>query len=110
MRGKNGTAFIADWKEKCKVAKCKAWNEKEVVPVLTAAGITKTMAPRDEITLDEYEIEKPTSDVHDFYRNIVDTLDGKAEQLIKWEQSRKVLEVIAAAFKSVDSDGNKIYI
>ena len=40
MQCKDGSAFIEDWQKKCKVAKLKAWNEKEVLPVQTAAGIT----------------------------------------------------------------------
>lgn len=100
MQAKSGSAFIEDWRKKCRVAKLKAWCEKDVTPVQTAAGITKTMAPRDEITIDSYELEIPCSDVHDFYRNFVDAIDGKSEQLIKCEQVRRVLLVMENAFKS----------
>ena len=100
MRAKHGSAFISDWRENCRVAKCKAWHESDVVPVQTAAGLTKTMAPRDEITLDSYEIERPTSDVHDFYRNYVRAIDGVEEQLIKNEEVRRVLLVMESAFNS----------
>ena len=100
MQAKGGSALIEDWQKKCRVAKLKAWNEKEVLPVQTAAGITKTMAPRDEITLDFYELERPTSDVHDFYRNYVKALDGKESQLIKNSEVRRVLEVMLTAFVS----------
>ncbi len=100
MQCKNGTALITDWREKAKVARLKAWNEKEVLPVQTAAGITKTMAPRDEITLDEYEIERPVSDVHDYYRNYVAALDGKEESFITHKEVRRVMKVMEAAFES----------
>lgn len=103
MQCRGGSAMIEDWQKKCKVAKMKAWNEKEVLPVQTAAGITKTMAPRDEITLDTYEIERPVSDVHDFYRNVVKAIDGKEESLIKLSEVRRVLEVMEACFKSAES-------
>ena len=102
MQAKDGSAFIEDWQKKCKVAKLKAWCEKDVLPVQTAAGITKTMAPRDEITIDSYEIERPTSDVHDFYRNYVAAIDGKAEQLIKNCEVRRVLRVMEESFVSSD--------
>ena len=102
MQCKNGSAFIEDWQKNCKVAKLKAWNEKEVVPVQTAAGITKTMAPRDEITLDSYEIDRPKSDVHDFYRNLVKAVDGIESQLIKLEEVRRVLLVMEGCFKSAE--------
>ena len=63
LQCRNGSAIIEDWRKKAQVARMKAWNEKEVLPVQTAAGITKTMAPRDEITLDMYEVDRPVSDV-----------------------------------------------
>ena len=103
MQCKNGSAMIEDWQKKCKVARLKAWQEKDILPVQTAAGITKTMAPRDEITLDYYEIERPNSDVHDFYRNFVKAIDGECEQLIKNEEVRRVLLVMEACFASHES-------
>ncbi len=100
MQCQNGSALIEDWQKKCKVARMKAWVEKDVLPVQTAAGITKTMAPRDEITLDCYELERPTSDVHDFYRNFVAAINGECEQLIKNEEVRRVLCVMEGCFES----------
>ena len=100
LRAKEGSAMVEDWRQKCKVSKLKAWCEKDVLPVQTAAGITKTMAPRDELTLDNYELEIPSSDVHDFYRNFSDAIDGKSEQLIKNCEVLRVLKVMAAAIES----------
>lgn len=108
MQCKNGTALISDWREKAKVVKCKAWHENDVLPVQTAAGITKTMAPRDEITTDTYEVEKPLSDVHDFYRNLVKAIDGIEPQLVKLEQVRRVMKVMVAAFKSDELGGTPV--
>ena len=102
MQAKSGSAYIEDWQKKCRVARLKAWCEKDVLPVQTAAGITKTMAPRDEITIDSYEIERPVSDVHDFYRNYVRACDGIEDQLIKNCEVRRVLLVMEAAFKSAE--------
>lgn len=104
MQAKKGTAMITDWREKCKVVKCKAWHESDVLPVQTAAGLTKTMAPRDEVTTDTYEIERPHSDVHDFYRNFCAAIEGKEEQLIKHDEVMRVMKVIEASFKSVEQD------
>ncbi len=103
MQCENGSAIITSWTEKAQIAKLKAWNEKDVLPVQTAAGITKTMAPRDEITLDMSELERPTSDVHDFYRNLVKAIDGTEEQLIKLSEVREVLRVMEAAFCSSET-------
>lgn len=104
MQCRNGTAMITDWTRKAHVAKLKAWNEKEVLPVQTAAGITKTMAPRDELTLEEYDIERPVSDVHDYYRNYCAALEGTQESLITLPQVRRVMQVMEAAFASAEQN------
>lgn len=104
MLGEKGTVRLEDWREPAKVAVCKHWHESEVLPVQTAAGLTKTMAPRDEVTLDMYEFERPASDVHDYYRNFVRAIDGEEEQLVTHEEMRRVLRVIEAAFAS-DAEG-----
>ena len=83
------------------MVRCKAWHENDVLPVQTAAGLTKTMAPRDEITTDTYEVERPVSDVHEFYRNFCAAIDGKAVQFVTHEQMLRDLAVIEAAYKSV---------
>ena len=95
-----GTARIADWHAPVLVRECLNWGEGEVHPVQTASGITRTMAPRTDATVNEYEIAQPASDAHDFYRNLVDAIDGKAEKLILDAEVRRVLLVIDAAFKS----------
>ena len=100
MQCVNGTAMITDWREKAKVVKCKAWHENDVLPVKTAAGLTKTMAPRDSVTTDTYEIERPVSDVHDFYRNVCASIRGQATQLITHDQLRLVLRIMEASFES----------
>lgn len=100
MQCKNGTLRLEDWQKKAQIAKLKAWVEKDITPVQNAAGITKTMAPRDELTLDTYEIERPQSDVHNFYRNFVSVITQNAEQLIKCCEVRRVLQVMEGCFRS----------
>ena len=102
MKGTKGTALITDWREETQVVKCKHWHESEVLPVETAAGLTKTMAPRDSVTVDEYRLPRPASDVHDYYRNIAQAIDGKATQLVTHEQMRIDLRLIQCAFESAE--------
>lgn len=104
MRAKKGTAMITDWREKCQVVKCTHWHESEVLPVETAAGLTKTMAPRDELTTDTYALERPTSDVHDYYRNIVAAIRGEATQIVTHAQMMRVMRVIEASFTSAEEN------
>ena len=102
MRARKGTAMISDWREKCKIVRCKYWHESDVVPVQTAAGLTKTMAPRDSVTVDEYEIERPQSDVHDYYRNFCKAIDGSETQLVTHADMMKVMRVMEECFRSVE--------
>ncbi len=103
MRAEKGSALIGDWTQEAQVVKCNYWHESEVLPVETAAGLTKTMAPRDEVTTSSYSVSRPTSDVHDFYRNFVSAVRGECEQFVTHEQMRVDLKIIEAAFKSVET-------
>ena len=108
MRAEKGSAIITDWRVPAHVVKCKAWHESDVVPVVNGSGLTKTMAPRDSITVDEYDLEKPVSDVHDYYRNFVKAIDGIEEQLVTHDQMRCVLKIIMTAFESAENEGKRI--
>lgn len=101
IQGKNGSGIIYDWRQNCKVTVCKHWHESEVIPVQTAAGLTKTMAPRNSVTTDEYELLRPASDVHDYYRNLCAAIDGTAEQFVTHSQMMRVMHVMEASFESV---------
>lgn len=102
MQCENGSLYLEDWQKKAHIAKLTRWIEKDVTPVQNAAGITKTMAPRDSLTLDEYDIERPTSDVHNFYRNFTKAIDGIEDQFIKNCEVRRVLSVMEACFESAE--------
>jgi len=107
MNGSNGTAIIRGWGKDCEVVCCKNWEDKDVVPVVTAAGLTKTMAPRNKDTITEYVIPSPKPDVHDFYRNYCLAVDGKAEQIVTHKELMRVMKVMEAAFES-DAAGKPV--
>ena len=100
MLGTNGSAIVRDWGKDCEVVCCKNWEDKDVVPVVTAAGLTKTMAPRSKDTQTEYTIPSVKPDVHDFYRNLCLAIDKKAEQIVTHEQQRRLIRVMEACFES----------
>ena len=100
MQGRDGTAIIYDWDLSGKIVRCENWDEKDVVPVVTAAGLTKTMAPRDESTIAEHDVPKPNPDVHDFYRNVCKAIDGLEPQLVTHPQMMRVMKLMEAAFES----------
>ena len=100
MTGTNGTALVPDWHTNCRVVACTNWDPGDITPVITSAGVSRTMAPRNEDTITEYEIQLPASDVHDYYRNFIKAVDGEEEQFVTHEQMMRVIKVIEAAFKS----------
>lgn len=100
MQCEKGTLIIPAWNNNAIVNKMTKWVEKIVVPVKTSAGITKTMAPRDVDSCEQYEMELPKSDVHDFYRNFINAIENKESQIVKNSEVRRVLQVIEVAFKS----------
>ena len=107
MQGRDGTAIIYDWDLSGKIVRCENWDEKDVVPVVTAAGLSKTMAPRDESTIAEHDVPKPNPDVHDFYRNVCKAIDGLEPQLVTHPQMMRVMKLMEAAFES-DRQGQVI--
>ena len=100
MTGTGGSAVVNDWRDTCKVVTCDQWFEKDVKPVVTSAGLTKTMAPRDEKTTTESYIERPASDVHDFYRNYCKAIRGEEEMIVTHDQLMRVMKIMEASFKS----------
>ena len=109
ITGVNGTGCVNDWKDACRLVLCRSWEDKDVAPVVTSAGFTKTMAPRDEKTTKEEWIPRPELDVHDFYRNFAAAMDGKATQYVTHEQLMRSMKVMEAAFRS-DAAGMPVEI
>ena len=103
LRAEKGTALLRDWREETQVVECTHWHENEVLPVQLAAGLTKTMAPRDELTTKSYTVPRPTADVHDYYRNFIASVRGQTPQLVTYGQMRTDLKVMLAAFESAET-------
>jgi predicted dehydrogenase len=105
IKGEFGTAIIDDWRNNMRVVRDKLNGPaKDQKPVETAAGLTKTMAPRTEETVTTWEEERPQSDVHDFYRNFCAAIDGTEEQLVKHDENRRVMKIIEASFESAEKN------
>ncbi len=102
MLGANGTAIIEDWSLKGESVSAKGQNEKDVVPVKTAAGLTKTMAPRREDTIAKTELPVVKSDIRDFYRNVIKTIRGEEEANVKLPEVARVMRLMEAIFESAE--------
>lgn len=100
MLGVNGTAVIEDWNLKGEIVCAAGINETDVVPIRTAAGLTKTMAPRREENIRKQELPIVKSDIRDFYRNVMKVIDKKEEPKIKLPEVMRVMKLMEAIFES----------
>lgn len=75
-------------------------NETDVVPVRTAAGLTKTMAPRREETIHKEPLPVVKSDIKDFYKNVLAVLQKDEESLIKLPEVMRVMRLMETIFES----------
>lgn len=103
-RGDKGSAIIVNWNEPMKVVVKRTGDEKDATPIKAESGLTKTMAPRDEDTVDTFEVPMPPSDVHDFYRNFCASIDGKETQIVTHDQMRRVMKVMEYTFESAEKN------
>jgi Predicted dehydrogenases and related proteins len=97
--GDRGTALIQDWELGGGIV-AKAGTIADARPIVAGAGLTKTMAPRDEYSEERLPLPIVRSDVRDFYRNFAATARGEAEPVIKNAEVRRVMRLIEAAFES----------
>ncbi len=100
MIGQNGTAIIEDWSLKGRIVRAVGKNEEDVVPVRTAAGLTKTMAPRRDDTISTEELGIVKSDIRDFYRNVMKAIAKEEDQKIKLPEVMRVMKLMEAVFES----------
>ncbi|OUP51843.1 oxidoreductase [Butyricicoccus pullicaecorum] len=70
----------------------------------TEAGPTRQFAPVPPGGIVTEPLPTVETDWVNFYRNVVDVLNGKAESLIKISEVRRVLSVMEAAWKSAETN------
>ncbi len=102
--GENGSAVIEDFAQHGKMVMVSDWEKRDAVPVVTAAGLTKTMAPRTKETIQEYPLPCQKADVRDFYRNVIRAAHGEEAQLIKHEELMRVMKLMEAVFESAEQN------
>ncbi len=98
--GTDGTAMINDWGDPIKIVRACGADEGDVVPVRTAAGLTKTMAPRRDDSIFKEERPEEESDIREFYQNVMAVVDGQEESRIKLEEVARVMRLMEAVFAS----------
>lgn len=104
--GQDGTFVITNWECEGKIVKL-ASNEVlkwENDIVYTAAGPTRTMAPRPDDTTKQLPLPEVETSWTDYYNNIVDVLDNGAELIVKPEQALRVMKLIDLIFASAKEE------
>ena len=102
LQGENGTAIIHDWALNGEIVMVSDWEKRDAVPVVTAAGLTKTMAPRTDETIQHYPLPAVKSDVSDYYRNFIKAVRGEEKQLVTHQQMMRVMKLMEALMRSAE--------
>lgn len=104
IQGENGTAIIHDWELNGEIVMVSDWEKRDAVPVVTAAGLTKTMAPRTEETVKKYPLPKVHADIRDFYRNVYACIHEGAQPFIRPDEVMEVMHIMEAIFRSAEQN------
>ena len=77
-----------------------SWEDKDTLPIMAGAGLTKTMAPRDQKSLITLPLPDVVYDDNELYSNVVDAVNGVAEPCVTTEQALRVMRLMEAAIRS----------
>ncbi len=98
----HGSAVIENWKLDGKMVRLRSWEDKDTAPILAGAGLTKTMAPRQNNSVEELPLPRFDFDRNTLYRNFINTCLGKEEQIVTQEHALRVMRVMEACFESAE--------
>lgn len=104
VQGIESTAVIEDFSLNGKITGKAGENENDAVPVKTAAGLTKTMAPRKKESIIDTGLPIVKSDYMEFYRNVAQVIDKKSEPFIRHEELLRCMKLIEACFVSAENN------
>ncbi len=100
--GRDGTLMLDNWGLEGKIVCAHGEDDKDVTPVVTAAGLTKTMAPRREDTIKTLPIPDIWPDLGEYYRNITACLEGRESPIVTPVQMRRVMRLIDKVFEAAE--------
>jgi scyllo-inositol 2-dehydrogenase (NADP+) len=105
MAGNRGTVYINSFAGDGAIVRTSEVLEKLPAEMAeTVAGPTRQFAPQPAGVLYEDALPEVETDWSDFYRNIVDVVNGNAESVIHTEEVRQAMEVLEACFKSNETN------
>ena len=103
LAGSQGTAVIDNWDCAGRVVRLHSWEDKDAKPILAGAGLTKTMAPRGDSSVETLPLPEVDFDNNELYLNLVDAIDGKAPQIVTGEHALRVMRLMEAAVRSAET-------
>ena len=95
-----GTAIIEDWHMNGRIVELTKYDEKDAKPIIAGAGLTKTMAPRNDNSTRTLPLDIVKEDHRVFYKNFVGVIEKKEEPIVKNQEVLRVMKVIDALFES----------
>jgi scyllo-inositol 2-dehydrogenase (NADP+) len=98
--GQNGTAVVRDWDLSGEMVRVTDWSKNDAVPIVTAAGLTKTMAPRTSETIKTEKLPIVQSDIKGFYKNVIATIEGREEIIVQLPEVMRVIELMETIVNS----------
>lgn len=100
--GRDGSAEV-DWGCKGKIICVTDRSKNDAVPIRTAAGLTKTMAPRTDDTIKEFPVPQIKTDIREFYQNVMDSIDGLTDIHVKLPEVMRVMKLMEAVNESAST-------
>lgn len=100
--GQNGTAVVKDWDLSGEIVRITDWSKNDAVPIRTAAGLTKTMAPRTKDTIHTDPLPVVRSDIRDFYKNVMATIAGEEEIIVKLPEVMRCMKLMEKVFEAAE--------
>lgn len=106
VNGEEGSLILEDWDcHGAVIHSSQTSMEWQPEIVQTAAGPTRTMAPRPKETLEELPLPERDTDCvwENFYRNVCGTIDGTEKLIVRHDQMVRVMRVVEAGFRSAET-------
>ena len=98
--GENGSAIVRNWDIEGEIVMVSDWENRDSVPVQAGVGITKTMAPRTEDTIERYPLPKAGGEWNEYYENIARVIRFGEAPIVTHDQQRRLMRLVEAIFES----------
>lgn len=96
----NATAVIQDFNDLGTIYTQGSAETEKNDHYYTGSGPTRTMVPSEKILKDNLDADVDFDFINGYYRNVVNTIDGKESLIVKPEQALRVMRVLDACFES----------